>query len=94
MTWPDRSENNPGDPYDPRCRRHASDMDELDGSVIPEGEDRYSSIEDRRRAYVRTEEGTYNPHNGHFLCDHCYIDAGKPSQPRRPLGELQGWRCP
>jgi hypothetical protein len=37
--------------------------------------------------YVRDEEGTYNPANGHFLCDECYIKAGQPSSPR-------GWRCP
>jgi hypothetical protein len=24
------------------------------------------------------EEGTYNPINGHFLCDQCYIEAGMP----------------
>lgn len=28
--------------------------------------------------YVRQEEGTYNPMNGHFLCDTCYIKEGQP----------------
>lgn len=37
--------------------------------------------------YVRREEGTYNPENGHFLCTDCYIAAGMPSTPR-------GWVCP
>lgn len=37
--------------------------------------------------YVRTEEGTYNPKNGHFLCTSCYIKAGQPSSP-------SGWRAP
>jgi hypothetical protein len=31
--------------------------------------------------YVREEEGTYNPKNGHFLCTDCYVDAGMPSRP-------------
>jgi hypothetical protein len=29
--------------------------------------------------YVRSEEGTYNPANGHFLCTDCYMRAGMPS---------------
>jgi hypothetical protein len=29
--------------------------------------------------YVKSEEGTYNPSNGHFLCTDCYIAAGMPS---------------
>lgn len=37
--------------------------------------------------YVRAEEGTYNPNNGHFLCTPCYSDAGMPSSPR-------GWVAP
>lgn len=37
--------------------------------------------------YVRQEEGTYNPKNGHFLCDTCYIKAGCPTA-------RGGWRCP
>lgn len=31
--------------------------------------------------YVKEEEGTYNPTNGHFLCTDCYIKAGMPSNP-------------
>lgn len=41
------------------------------------------------RAYVAYNEGTYNPDNGHFLCDECYIAAGMPSAPG-----LKGWVCP
>jgi hypothetical protein len=37
--------------------------------------------------YVIFEEGTYNPDNGHFLCDECYIKAGMPSAP-------EGWKAP
>jgi hypothetical protein len=33
--------------------------------------------------YVRTEEGTYNSKNGHFLCTDCYIAADYPSKPGR-----------
>lgn len=28
--------------------------------------------------YVRQEEGTYNPHNGHFYCTECYVKADMP----------------
>lgn len=31
--------------------------------------------------YVKTEEGTYNETNGHFLCTDCYIRAGMPALP-------------
>ena len=37
--------------------------------------------------FVRQEEGTYNPSNGHFLCTDCYVKAGMPSTPR-------GWFAP
>jgi hypothetical protein len=40
--------------------------------------------------YIREEEGTYNPANGHFLCTSCYIDAGMPSA---PVGQ-PGWIAP
>jgi len=29
--------------------------------------------------YVWNEEGTLNVENGHFACDHCYIQMGTPS---------------
>lgn len=31
--------------------------------------------------YIREEEGTYNPENGHFVCTDCYIKMGMPSKP-------------
>jgi hypothetical protein len=37
--------------------------------------------------YVKREEGTYNPENGHFMCTACYIGVGMPSGPG-------GWRAP
>jgi hypothetical protein len=37
--------------------------------------------------YVKVEEGTYNPENGHFACTSCYIRMGMPSSPR-------GWKAP
>lgn len=37
--------------------------------------------------FVRSEEGTYNRANGHFLCTDCYAKAGMPSTPR-------GWVAP
>lgn len=37
--------------------------------------------------FVRSEEGTYNPANGHFACTDCYIAMGQPSSPR-------GWVAP
>lgn len=40
-------------------------------------------------AWVRREEGTFNPETNRFLCDPCYIRAGTPSLHQRP-----GWKCP
>lgn len=37
--------------------------------------------------YVIYNEGTYNPTNGHFTCDNCYILLGCPSSPT-------GWVAP
>ena len=37
--------------------------------------------------FVRTEEGTYNKENGHFLCTPCYVDAGMPAS-------RHGWVAP
>ena len=38
-------------------------------------------------AYVRAEEGTYNPSSGRFLCTECYVNQGMPSSPA-------GWVVP
>jgi hypothetical protein len=33
--------------------------------------------------FVKAEEGTYNPENGHFACTDCYIKMGMPvAEPR------------
>ena len=37
--------------------------------------------------FVRTEEGTYNAENGHFVCTSCYIEIGMPTSPT-------GWKAP
>lgn len=37
--------------------------------------------------FVKSQEGTYNMENGHFLCTPCYTKAGMPSSP-------QGWIAP
>lgn len=37
--------------------------------------------------WIRQNEGTYNPSNGHFACTDCYIKIGQPSSP-------QGWVAP
>lgn len=29
--------------------------------------------------FVESEEGTYNPVNGHFTCTNCYFEMGMPS---------------
>ena len=72
--WTDKPE-----PFDPHCQRFAHDMEYLDSFI----DNRVETRED----YIRTEEGTYNPENGHFLCDDCYMAVGQPSSPR-------GWICP
>lgn len=74
----------PPEPYCPSCRTLAGDMPALDEychDVLGRNK------REKRANYVRAEEGTYNPVNGHFLCDDCYIKAGMPSNP-------SGWKCP
>lgn len=78
-------------PYDPMCERLAENMEYLD-TFWAESQEEYDStpIEEHphlRAEYVRCNDGTYNPINGHFLCDSCYIKAGMPTAPG-------GWVCP
>lgn len=85
-------EGNPLHPYDPVCKRYASEIDEWDPFIMmPEGPDEEPPsgpvTPEMREEYVMTEEGTYNPLNGHFTCTKCYIKIGMPSGPG-------GWRCP
>lgn len=66
-------------PYDPHCKRYP---DEIPDVVA------YAAMEELEPdEFIRREEGTFNPANGHFLCDKCYIAAGMPSS-------LIGWKCP
>lgn len=68
-------------PRDPRCGRLASDMSYLDG-FWAESQAEVDAVEEderqRRRADYARHDGTYNPDNGHFWCDACYIAAGMP----------------
>jgi hypothetical protein len=66
-------------PFDPRCERHPDQIAEY-----VEAAKQCDLTPDE---YVRKEEGTYNPDNGHFLCTDCYTAVGMPSSPR-------GWVCP
>lgn len=44
---------------------------------IPEYREAAAFEEMSPAAYARSD-GTYNPENGHFYCDKCYIEAGLP----------------
>ena len=61
------------------CNRHPDEIEEY----VEAAGDALTPDE-----YVVEEEGTYNPRNGHFLCTHCYIEAGMPTAPG------PGWRAP
>src|SRR4051812_10901440 len=61
------------------CNKDASEMEEYIDAAL--------ANDTGVNAYVRAEEGTYNPENGHFLCTPCYAKAGCPTSPR-------GWRAP
>lgn len=61
------------------CKKTPEELDEY----ISAAEDMDMNVDE----FVRREEGTYNPDNGHFLCTPCYIQAGCPTSP-------QGWKAP
>jgi hypothetical protein len=68
-------------PQDPECGRLAADMDYLDSFWAESpGELFDTDFEERLRRRVRyvRSDGTYNPANGHFWCDDCYIALGMP----------------
>src|SRR4051812_11895548 len=48
-------------------------------SELPEYIEAAQEAEITPEDYARTEEGTYNPINGHFLCTDCYIAQGMPT---------------
>jgi hypothetical protein len=54
---------------------------------LPEYIEAAQDAETTPEAYVRSQEGTYNPINGHFLCTDCYIAQGMPTAPG-------GWLAP
>jgi hypothetical protein len=68
----------------PICGRCGKRPDEIEEYVEAASECADGSTPDD---YVRSEEGTYNKENGHFLCTTCYVEAGVPSSDR-------GWVCP
>lgn len=63
-----------------RCGQSPGRMDEYVGPAAEEGMD--------VDAYVREEEGTYNPKTNTFACTPCYVAIGAPTAP----GE--GWKAP
>ena len=76
-----------GEPYCFRCGKPASsfaeychDNGECGGPPYPDAV-----------AYVREEEGTYNPATNRFACDECYIAIGQPVS-RIPFGPP--WQAP
>lgn len=61
------------EPFDPYCNRAPSQIDEC----VDHAADIGLTPDD----WVRQNEGTYNPHNGHFACTECYIKIGMPANP-------------
>lgn len=61
------------------CGKNAEDLDEY--------RDQAASEEMTPAEFVRENEGTYNPTNGHFACTACYIAMGMPATP-------DGWVAP
>lgn len=77
-----------GNPEDPICIGCAKRPHEIDGyRVMVMAGPGDTPSDEAVRQYVIEEEGTYNPANGHFLCDEDYIKSGMPSSPG-------GWRAP
>lgn len=67
-----RRTDDPEDPYDPYCERFADEINSVQFGADMEGE---TVVE------FAKSDGTYNPENGHFACDACYIRLGQPSAP-------------
>lgn len=66
------------------CYKIPSEIDEyLPASTNPDNPSKGLHPDE----YVKREEGTYNPKNGHFLCTACYVAVGMPTSPR-------GWKAP
>lgn len=60
-------------PFCTGCNKPASEIEEY----IEAAKENEMTIDE----YVKSEEGTYNPSNGHLLCTSCYIKAGMPANP-------------
>jgi hypothetical protein len=71
-------------PYDPRCNRFGGEITEYDDLIVDFGQ---VVTAETREDFIRNNDGTYNPMNGHFACTECYIAIGAPSSP-------SGWKCP
>lgn len=48
----------------------------------------YKRKDETNTEFVIREDGTYNPANGHYACDSCYITIGSPAK------EYPGWKAP
>lgn len=70
-------------PYCPSCKKNAEDIPGLKEEM----NEVFGGDKVHVDSLIATEEGTFNPKNGHFLCMKCYIKAGMPSSPN-------GWTCP
>ena len=60
-------------PFCTGCNKFAYEIEEY----IELAKEEEMNVDD----FVRSEEGTYNKENGHFLCTDCYIKAGMPANP-------------
>ncbi len=58
------------DPYCVKCHRSPKHILEY---IEAAEDDKTDPI-----SYLRREEGTYNPSNGHFWCTTCYVKVGTP----------------
>jgi len=84
-----------GEPYCFKCGKPSSSFGEYASAVEEdgpfEGGEFGGDAHDSIAAYVRREEGTYNPETNRFACDQCYIDIGMPvGEP----GNAYGWKAP
>lgn len=72
-----------GEPYCFNCGKPASSF-EIYKTMSADG----FGNEDAA-AYIREDEGTYNPETNRFACDGCYIAIGMPS-----TNTIEGWKAP
>jgi hypothetical protein len=79
--------DNPQDPICIGCARRPTEILSYIECAAGSEEALATVTPEEIRLYVIHEEGTYNPKNGHFLCDECYIRNGMPSREG-------GWVCP